>query len=42
MYKDYAPLPNIQPKEEEFLDVIGKYLDFNFKKGFRENEIQAV
>ena len=39
MYKDYAPLPCIEPTEEEFLEVIGKYLEFNRKKGEMESDI---
>lgn len=28
MYKDYAPLPEIIPKKEDFLETIGNYLEF--------------
>lgn len=39
MYKDYAPLPCIEPDESEFLDVIGKYLKFNLEKEATENGV---
>lgn len=35
MYKDYAPLPDITPQEEDFLETIGKYLDFIAKESGR-------
>lgn len=39
MYKDYAPLPCIEPDESEFLDVIGKYLKFNLEKESNGNGV---
>ncbi|MGE7625431.1 HsdM family class I SAM-dependent methyltransferase [Viridibacillus sp. NPDC096237] len=37
MYKDYASLPDIKPKEEDFLETIGKYLDFIAKESKRSD-----
>lgn len=42
MYKDYAPLPCITPSEEDFLDVIGKYLSFKLKEDERNISLNDV
>lgn len=39
MYKDYAPLPCIEPSEEDFLETIGKYLDFIAKEKEKNDDI---
>jgi len=42
MYKDYAPLPCITPSEEDFIEVIGKYLNFKLKESERNTLINDI
>ncbi len=42
MYKDYAPLPCITPSEEDFIEVIGKYLNFKLKENERNTLINDI
>lgn len=39
MYKDYAPLPCIEPDEVDFLETIGKYLGFIANEKEKEDDI---
>jgi len=39
MYKDYAPIPCIDPSKDDFLEVIGNYLDYKLQKGKRANGV---